>query len=90
MDFSDAVVGGIPLVVLIIGLVQFLKELGVSGVALRIASAALGLVLGVLYQLSLAMPADLGGYLGVAVYGLALGVTASGLVDAARRVVAAR
>jgi len=27
MDFSDAVVGGIPLVVLIIGLVQFLKEL---------------------------------------------------------------
>jgi len=90
MDFSDAVVGGIPLVVLIIGLVQFLKELGVAGVALRVASAGLGLVLGILYQLSLAMPADLGGWLGVVVYGLALGVTASGLVDAARRVVAAR
>lgn len=90
MDFSDAIVNGIPLVVLIIGLVQFLKELGVSGPWLRVASAAIGLVLGVLYQLSLFMPADLGGWLGVVVYGLGLGLTASGLVDTARRIVAAR
>ncbi len=84
MDFSHAIVNGIPLLVLIVGLVQFLKEMGLAGRYLRAASAALGLSLGVLYQLSLRAPADLAGWLGVGVYGLGLGVVASGLVDAAR------
>lgn len=84
MDFSDAVVSGIPLVLLITALTQFVKEMGVGGKALRLTAACLGLAFGVAYQLSIAMPADFAGWLGVIVYGLGLGVTASGMVDVAR------
>ena len=87
MDFSDAIVNGIPLILLIVGLVQFAKNLGLRGNNLRILSAALGLALGVAYQLSKRFPTDFGGWLAVIVYGLALGVTASGLVDTARDIV---
>lgn len=84
MDFSDAVVSGIPLVLLITALTQFVKEMGVGGKALRLTALILGTVFGVAYQLSIAMPADFAGWLGVIVYGLGLGVTSFGMIDVAR------
>jgi peptidoglycan/LPS O-acetylase OafA/YrhL len=87
MDFSDAVANGIPLIALIIGLVQFFKEMGLRGQALRALSAVIGLALGVAYQISTGgVPADFAGWFGVAIYSLGLGIVASGLVDAARDV----
>lgn len=86
MDFNDVVINGVPLLVLIIGLIQFAKNMGLSGKWLRVASALLGLGFGLAYQISLGMPTDFAGWLGASVYGLGLGVVASGLVDAARRI----
>lgn len=89
MDFSDISVNGVPLVFVIVGLVQFIAEMGVSGKWLKGISAGIGLVIGVAYQLSSSgMPVDFAGWMGAVIFGLALGVTASGLVDQARSLVA--
>lgn len=84
MDFGDVMVNGIPLVVLIVGIVQFIKQMGVSGKILQATSAGIGVVVGLAYQLSLGIPADFAGWFGAVLYGLGLGVVASGLVDQAR------
>ena len=44
----------------------------------------IGLALGMLYQISLGVPVDFAGWFGAAVYGLALGITASGVYSAIR------
>ncbi len=87
MDIN-AMINGIPLIAVVIGLVEWLKGLGLSGRPLRLASMAVGLVLGLLYQASLTAPADLAAWFGAVVYGLALGLVGSGLYDAARSVIA--
>ena len=86
MNF-DAIVAGLPLVLVVIGLVEWFKQLGVQGNALRYVSMAIGLVIGIGYQLSLGMPTDYAGWFGAAVYGLALGLVASGIYDAASDIV---
>ena len=82
--FDNAIVNGIPLLFVVMGLVAWVKSAGVAGNWLRGASMAIGLVLGVGYMYSTAAPLDFGGWFGYAVYGLALGLMASGVVDAVR------
>lgn len=77
-DFSTLLVSGIPLVVVIFGLIEFIKSLGAGGKLLTIISMLLGVVFGFAYQLSLAMPTGFAGWFGVAVFGLGLGLVASG------------
>jgi len=86
MNF-DAIVAGLPLVLVVIGLVEWFKQLGVQGNVLRYVSMAIGLIFGIGYQLSLGMPTDYAGWFGAAVYGLALGLVASGIYDAASDIV---
>jgi hypothetical protein len=81
----EAIVNGVPLIVIVVGLVEVSKRLGVKGKAAVAVSLGLGVVLGVGYQLSLAVPVDFAGYFGAAVYGLALGLSACGLYDVATR-----
>jgi len=81
MEFSDAVVNGVPLLLVIIGLVQFAKKLGVNGNLSIVLAMVLGTGLGILYQLSVVVPTDLVGWLGAVLYGLALGLTACGIYD---------
>ena len=85
MDFNGLVVNGVPIIAVIIGLVAFVKAMGIRGVvALRATSAGLGLLLGVGAQISeTGVPVDFAGWFGLIIYGLGLGVVASGLVDAA-------
>jgi len=90
-DFSGiavAVAGGnILLLPVIIGLVQFLKEVtGLGGKWLRVASLALGVGLGLSYLVAMAMPRDFAGWFGAVIFGLALGMEASGVVDYSRDV----
>lgn len=87
MDFSNAIVAGIPLVLVVIGLVEWIKRFGVQGAALNVASLLIGLVAGIAYQISTAMPGDFSGWFGAAIYGLALGLVASGLYDAGKSIV---
>jgi hypothetical protein len=80
----DQIVNGIPLVVLVIALVEWVKRFGVEGKALNAASMAIGAIIGIAYwyaQYPLVTFAD---WFGALIYGLALGLTASGVYDAAR------
>lgn len=74
-------VNGLSLVGVVMALVEWIKKFGVEGKALSGVSMGVGLVVGVLYQMSLGMPAGLSGWFGAALYGVALGLTASGLYD---------
>jgi len=80
-NFSSLLIGGIPLIAVIFGLVEFLKVFGLKGRILTLASLLLGVVFGILYKLSLAMPLDFASWLAVIVFGLALGLTTSGIYD---------
>lgn len=82
MDF-DAIVAGLPLVLVVIGLVEWFKQLGIQGNTLRYVSMAIGLVIGIAYQISLSLPIDFAGWFAACIYGLGLGLVASGIYDAA-------
>ena len=90
MDFGSAVINGIPLVFVIAGLVAFAKSMGLAGKGLTVLSLFLGVAVGVVYQLGVAVPVGMAGWSGVVVYGLALGITTSGLYDLVKRDVLAR
>lgn len=79
----DAAVGGIPLLIPVIGLVVYLKKFGVAGKGLLASSMALGLGLGVGYQLAVlpAQPTEFGEWFAIGIFGLTLGLVASGIYD---------
>lgn len=83
MEF-DQIVNGVPLVLVVMGLVELSKSLGVQGKSLTAVSFAVGLVTGVLYQVSIAVPTGFEGWFGAAVFGLGLGLTASKVYDSIR------
>ena len=76
----DPIVGGIPLLLVIFGLVEFCKKFNLSGKWLTLVSMLLGIVLGVVYQASLKYTI-LNQYFEWVVFGLACGLSASGLYD---------
>jgi hypothetical protein len=81
-DFMSLVVGGIPLMVVIFGLVEFSKSLGLAGKKLTIFSMLLGVAFGVAYQIAVAgEPAGFAAWFSIVVYGLALGLVTSGFYD---------
>lgn len=86
----DQIVFGVPLVLAVIGLVEWMKRFGVSGHALNAASMAVGLVVGVGYQYSQAPLVGFSAWFGACVYGVGLGLIASGIYDAVRDATAAR
>lgn len=81
-SYTDAAVAGVPLLFVVFGLVAWIKTFGVTGSWLRVASMLIGLVLGCGYLFStLGFPVDFGGWFTNLVYGLGLGVVASGVYD---------
>jgi hypothetical protein len=81
-DFTSLLVGGVPLVAVIFGLVEFAKKFGLKGNWLTLFSLVLGIVLGLCYEISVAgMPADFSAWFSTVVFSLALGLVASGLYD---------
>ena len=81
MNF-DQIVNGAPLIFVVMGLVELVKAFGVQGKALTAVSFGIGLALGLLYQVSLGVPADYSGWFGAVIFGLALGLVASKVYDA--------
>jgi hypothetical protein len=80
-DFSSLLIGGIPLIAVIFGLIEFLKVFGLKDRVLTICSLLLGLILGVAYKLTLGLPIDYAGWMAVIFFGLAIGLTTSGIYD---------
>jgi len=46
----------------------------------------IGVIAGIAYQISIALPADFAGWFAAVIYGLALGLVASGLYDAGKSI----
>lgn len=82
--FENILIAGIPLLAVVIGLVQFIKGFGLSGNTVKLLSLTVGLLLGGGYQYSLGAPVDFAGWFALVVFGLGLGLVASGLYDAAK------
>ena len=84
MNVADYVVNGVPLVMVILGLVELAKGFGFTGKVLTGISFGIGAILGVFYQFSIAVPATAADWFGAVVFGLSLGLTACKLYDAVR------
>ena len=82
MDISTLLVGGFPLVAVVFGLVEFVKSFGLKGHWLTGVSILLGLAFGIAYQIANAgVPMNFAGWFSTVVFGLMLGLVASGLYD---------
>ncbi|GIV66661.1 MAG: hypothetical protein KatS3mg047_1054 [Bellilinea sp.] len=82
----EQIVNGIPLVALVIALVEWIKRFGVEGKSLNAASMVIGAVIGVAYWYAQAPLVSFADWFGAVMYGLALGLVASGIYDAAKSV----
>ena len=81
-DFTSLLVGGIPLMVVIFGLVEFSKSLGLAGKKMTIFSMLLGVAFGVAYQIAInGVPAGFAAWFAIVVYGLAIGLVTSGFYN---------
>ena len=83
--FQNATVAGIPLLIFVLALVQWVKSFGVKGNYVKAFSMAIGLFLGIGYQLTLSVPSDFAGWFTTVVFGLALGLGASGVYEVANK-----
>lgn len=86
LDLTGAIVAGVPLMLVVIGLVQYVKEkIGWSGAGVEIFAILLGLAFGVGYWAYLGEPAryvEWQFWFEAAVYGLAVGLVATGIYKA--------
>jgi amino acid transporter len=79
MNYDTLLVGSIPLMVVVFGLVEMIKSLGLRGGALTVLSMLLGSAFGLAYKLAQAgFPGDFAGWFGAVVFGLLIGLAASG------------
>lgn len=81
LDLTTLLIGGVPLMLVVFGMVAFCKSMGASGKLLTGLSLGIGLVLGLLYYTSQKMPASYAEWVGAGMFGLAIGVVASGVYD---------
>lgn len=80
--YTEAAVAGVPLLFVVFGLVSWIKSFGVTGNWLRGASMLVGLILGCGYLFAtVGFPVDFAGWFTNIVYGIGLGVVASGVYD---------
>lgn len=87
MDLGNLSLGGVYLIFLVIGVVQFAKEQGwvTSTAKLKLTAALAGIFFGGLYTAAQAWPNALK-YISMAVFIIASGISASGLFDAVKQV----
>ena len=76
----NLLVDGINLMVLVFGLVEFAKKVGLSGKTLTALSMVLGVLAGIFYKVMQMYP-ETQPWIGAVVFGLAVGLAASGIYD---------
>ena len=78
MDLSNFLVNPVTLALIVLGVVEFIKKLGVTGNKLMLVAMGVGVFFGLLYKFrEFYLPAQ--PYIDVAFFGLALGLGASGI-----------
>lgn len=88
INFLASAFKGVPLVFVVIGMTQWVKSLGAKGNEIRIFSMIWGVLIGGVYMVVTERPPAgdgwaMAGYLfGIALYGLSMGIVASGVYDA--------
>jgi len=82
MPVKDLALGGIYILGIVTGLVAWFKKIGVKGNWLTVAAMAIGLILGIGYQYYLVPLTTYTLWFFAALYGLSLGMAASGIYDA--------
>jgi hypothetical protein len=78
MDLENFVLNPVTLLVIVFGLVEFVKQLGAKGQGLRVISMGFGFALAVIFKLRELYP-DWGMWIEVGFFGLAIGLAASGV-----------
>ena len=78
VDISNLFVAGIPMTLVVFGLVEFIKSFGLSGKIVTALSMVVGLIIGIGYQLSIAVPVGFNGWYPVIIFGITIGLVASG------------
>ncbi len=79
---DDLLVNGVSLVAVIMGLVEFSKKFGLKGRALTALSMGLGIVLGIAHRIAQnGTPQTFADWFNTVIFGLSLGLAASGLYD---------
>ena len=78
--FPDLLSNVSGFLVLVFGLVEFVKRFGIKGEKLILISMSIGTVLGVLYKVAQMYPV-FGEWFQVVMFGVAVGLAASGVYD---------
>ena len=79
-EFGELAIGAVTVIPLIIGIVQFAKKFGLQGNILVAVSVGIGAFFGALIEVAEIYPEILP-WIKVVVYGLIMGLAASGLYD---------
>lgn len=87
--FDTLLLGGIPILLLVIGIVESAKKLGLSGTGCQVLALVLGVLFTTLIELVNRYP-NISPWVTAIVLGLALGMTASGLYDYSKRFMAGK
>jgi hypothetical protein len=78
MNLDNFIVNPLTLALIILGVVEFIKQFGVSGQKLMLISMGIGIMFAVLYKArELYLPAQ--PYIDIAFFGIAAGLGASGI-----------
>lgn len=80
MDIDNFVLNSTTLLVIVFGLVEFIKLFGIQGSVLRIISMLLGVSLAVIFKLSQVYPSWYP-WIDIASFGIVIGLTASGICE---------
>ncbi len=88
--FFEAVASNGPIVVLVVlGLVTFYGKMGIQGRTQLVSALATGLVFGGAFMIAaLGLPATFAGWFSVVIYGLMMGLVASGIYDTGKELMA--
>lgn len=80
MDIENFVLNSTSLLIIVFGLVEFIKTFGIKGSMLRIISMVLGISLAVIFKLSQVFPSWFP-WIEIASFGIVVGLTASGIYE---------
>jgi hypothetical protein len=79
MNFDSMLVGSVPLMVVVFGLVEMIKSFGLKGNVLTVVSMLLGVAFGLAYQVALSgVPSNFASWFAVITFGLLIGLVTSG------------